>query len=28
VAWVEREGNIVSGDTIRLFLPPQRLWNH
>ena len=28
VAWVEREGNIASGDTIRLFLPPQRLWNH
>ena len=28
VAWVEREGKIASGDTIRLFLPPQRLWNH
>jgi len=28
VAWVEREGKITSGDTIRLFLPPQRLWNH
>ena len=28
VAWVEREGNIASGDSIRLLLPPQRLWNH
>ena len=28
VAWVEREGTIASGDSIRLLLPPQRLWNH
>ena len=28
VAWVEREGGISTGDSIRLFLPPQRLWNH
>jgi MOSC domain-containing protein YiiM len=28
VAWVEREGDIATGDTIRLFLPPQRLWKH
>jgi MOSC domain-containing protein YiiM len=26
VAWVEREGKITSGDTIRIFLPPQRIW--
>jgi MOSC domain-containing protein YiiM len=28
VAWVEREGKIAAGDTIRLFLPAQRPWNH
>ena len=28
VAWVEREGTIASGDSSRLLLPPQRLWNH
>jgi MOSC domain-containing protein YiiM len=26
VAWVEREGKIVMGDKIRIFLPPQRIW--
>ena len=28
VAWVEREGEIRNGDTIRLFIPPQRLYKH
>lgn len=28
VAWVEREGAIKIGDSIRLFLPPQRIWGH
>lgn len=28
VAWVEREGKISTGDSIRLFLPPQRIWGH
>jgi len=28
VAWVEREGNIRLGDSVRLFLPPQRVWSH
>jgi MOSC domain-containing protein YiiM len=28
VAWVECEGQIRTGDSIRLFLPPQRIWGH
>jgi hypothetical protein len=28
VAWVEREGTLTLGDTLRLHIPDQRLWAH